>query len=381
MNLLKPRIDWLLIFLPITLAMEFVPPLHHQTGLFICSCLALIPLAGWMGKATEHLAERCGPTLGGLLNATFGNAAELIIALIALHKGMIEVVKASITGSIVGNLLLVLGLSMLAGGVRFKVQYFNGTQARAAATAMIISSVALFLPTVYHYMAERMGGFDLHVEENLSVAIAAVILFTYASHLVFSLKTHRHVPVEGHHGKSPAKKEENEEEKDGLHGPVWSLQKAGVVLLVSTVLVALLSEMMVGSLEAAKESFGFTDMFLGVFVIAIVGNAAEHSASVLMALKNKMQISIEIAVGSSLQVAMLIAPLLVFASHLFGHPITLEFAIPEVVAVFASVWIISHVCGDGESNWVEGLQLLALYAVLGALFYFLPGETSSVAGH
>jgi Ca2+:H+ antiporter len=389
---LRPRLDWLLIFVPIAVALRFVPALENPTALFVVSCLAIIPLAGWMGKATEHLAEHLGQGVGGLLNATFGNAAELIIALFALSRGLTGVVKASITGSIIGNILLVLGLSFLAGGVKFRRQEFNRVAAGISATALTLAAIALVIPTVFHQAAAQVpvaqGGWTPEKEQGLSLAIAVVLFLTYALTLFFTLVTHREL-FGGEESKGVAREAGEEltrmEAEAGAHAP-WSVGKAVGVLVGATAFVALISEFLVGAIEQARESLGLTEVFVGVIVVAIIGNAAEHSSAILLALRNKMDISIGIAVGSSLQIALFVAPVLVFASYLFGTPMDLEFTVPEVVAVVASIIIVEQISSDGESNWIEGLQLLSVYAVLAVLFYFLPdvhagAHAGAVTGH
>lgn len=369
---LKPSLDWLLICVPIAIAMRFIPALENPTALFIVSCLAVIPLAGWMGKATEHLAEHLGQGIGGLLNATFGNAAELIIALFALHKGLEGVVKASITGSIIGNLLLVLGLSIIAGGSKHKTQTFDKTAAGASATALTLAGIALLIPSVFHLVGDNVsvaqGGWTPQKEQTLSLAIAIVLILTYIGTLVFSLVTHKELFV-GESMQGCAQEVGHESEESGEH---WTKGKSILVLLIATAFVALISEFLVGAVEAARGALGFTEVFVGVIVVAIIGNAAEHSSAVLMAMRNKMDLTLGIALGSSLQIALFVAPVLIFASYAFGKPMNLEFTIPEVVAVFAAILIVQQICSDGESNWVEGLQLLSVYAILGILFYFLP---------
>jgi len=357
----KPSLNWLLVFIPVALLIRFLPSLHNETVLFICSGLAIIPLAGLMGEATEELARRLGQGIGGLLNATFGNAAELIIALLALSKGLVGVVKASITGSIIGNILLVLGVSIMAGGVKHPNQHFNRTAVRSSTTSLALAAIALLIPTVFHFTASTLpGGWSPAVEQKLSLAIAMVLFATYACTLGFSLKTHKQLftgPI-------------GEKEDAGDDG--WSRAKSIWVLCVATALVAMMSEFLVETVESARAKFGFTEVFVGVIVVAIIGNAAEHSTAVLMALKNKMDLSLGIAIGSSLQIALFVAPILVFVSPAFGHPMDLEFSIPEVVAVIVAVYIVSQISGDGESNWLEGLQLLSVYVILALLFYFLP---------
>lgn len=357
---LKFSLSWFLVFVPIAIALRFWPGGANPTALFICSAIGIIPLAGWMGRATEALAARMGEGIGGLLNATFGNAAELIIAVIALSKGLTSVVKASITGSIIGNILLVLGLSIVCGGTKYSEQKFNRTGARTSAISLSLAAVALIIPTVFHMTAERTpGGWSPIVEHKLSLAIAIVLFLTYFCVLGFSLKTHKHF----------FQSAEGELEEKGEH---WSRGKAALILLIATAFVALLSEFLVGTIENVRASFGITEIFVGVIIVAIVGNAAEHSTAVLMALKNKMDLSVGIAIGSSLQIALFVAPVLVFVSYLFGQPMDLEFSRPEVFAVVASVYILFQISGDGETNWIEGVQLLSLYVILGILFFYLP---------
>ncbi len=384
----KPSLDWLLIFVPVAIAMRFIPGLYNPTWLFVVSCIAIIPLASWMGKATEHLAEHLGQGIGGLLNATFGNAAELIIALFALSKGLEGVVKASITGSIIGNLLLVLGLSFVAGGAKFKEQIFNRTAASMSATALTLAAIALLIPSIFHQVAAQVpvaaGGWTPAKEQSLSLAIAVVLIVTYGFTLLFSLITHKKLFVgeamQGATQKVGEELERHEEPIEEMHKEVWSRGKSIVVLLVATGFVALISEFLVGAIEQARESLGLTEVFVGVIVVAIIGNAAEHSSAILMAMRNKMDLSLSIALGSSLQIALFVAPILIFASYLFGRPMNLEFTIPEVVAVIASVLIAEQISSDGESNWVEGVQLLSVYAVLAILFYFLPDVHAAATG-
>ncbi len=357
---LLPSLDWLLVFVPVALVLRFVPGAHNDTGLFVCSCLAIVPVAGWMGKATEKLAAHLGEGVGGLLNATFGNAAELIIALIALSKGLTTVVKASITGSIIGNLLLVFGVSALTGGLKQAHQRFNVTAARASATTLMLAAIALIVPTVFH--AAARGHWSPVAEQRLSVAISAVLIFSYAALMVFTLKTHTHLFAGGGHGPDT----EDEER--------WSKGRSILVLSIATCVAAVLSEFLVGSIEAAQKRFGLTEVFVGVVIVAIIGNAAEHSTAVLAAFKNKMDMSLSIAIGSSVQIALFVAPILVFASYLFGRPMDLEFTLPEIVSVVVSVLVVMQISGDGESNWLEGVLLLAVYAILGMLFFFLPAS-------
>ena len=298
--------------------------------------------------------------MGGLLNATFGNAAELIIAGIALSKGLTNVVKASITGSIIGNVLLVLGLSILFGGVRYKEQYFNRAGARTSVTSLSLAAIGLIIPTVFHLTAySSPAGWSALAEQKLSLGIAVILFLTYFCVLGFSLRTHKYFFQCG---------EQDVEES----GTQWSARKAVITLLIATAIVALLSEFLVGTIETVRHSFGLTEVFIGVIVVAIVGNAAEHSTAILVAMKNKMNLSVGIAIGSSLQIALFVAPVLIFLSYLLGRPMDLEFSLPEVFAVVASVYILFQISGDGETNWIEGIQLLSVYAILGILFFYLP---------
>jgi Ca2+:H+ antiporter len=340
--------------------LRFWPGGISPTALFVCSALGIIPLAGWIGRATEALAARVGEGLGGLLNATFGNAAELIIAGVALSKGLTGVVKASLTGSIIGNVLLVLGLSILLGGAKYKEQRFSGSAARTSAVSLSLAAIGLIIPTVFHLTAHSSpGGWNPLVEQKLSLAIAVVLFLTYFCMLGFSLWTHKHL-FQGAHKHA---------EESVLQ---WSRGKAITILLIATAFVALLSEFLVGTIENVRDSVGLTEVFVGVIVVAIVGNAAEHSSAIVMAMKNKMDLSIGIAIGSSLQIALFVAPVLIFLSYLFGRPMDLEFTVPEVLAVVASVYILFQICEDGETNWIEGVQLLSVYVILGILFFYLP---------
>ncbi len=352
-------LDWLVLAVPAAFAIRLVPAWNNASLLFVVAGVGIIPLAGWLGRATEQIAAHTGAGIGGFLNATFGNAAELIIALMALSKGLTTVVKASLTGSIIGNLLLVLGASAFAGGLRFSHQRFNKTAARVSATAMSMGAAALIIPTVFHVTANaRPGGWSAAAEQKLSLAIAVVLFLTYVATLLFSLKTHKALFV----GQSEAEK----------HEPTSSLARAVMLLGMATILIAFLSEFLVGSIEAARQSLGLTQTFVGVIVVALVGNAAEHTTAVWAALKNKMDLSLNIAVGSSLQIALFVTPMLVFASYAFSRPMDLEFSLPEIVAIAVAIWIAQQISGDGESNWLEGVQLLSVYVIMAILFFFLP---------
>lgn len=355
----KPSpLDYFLVFVPGVIVLELVAPELH-TWIFACACVAVIPLAGWLGKATEHLAERTTEGIGGLLNATFGNAAELIIALLALRRGLTEVVKASITGSIIANLLLILGGAFLAGGVRYKEQDFKEAGARVQATMLTLASIALIMPAVFHHL----GG-SAAAERTLSLEISVVLMVSYGLLLLFSLHTHKQLFT--------GTAAEAAHVEDEGRAP-WSLKRSLGVLVGSAALIGWMSEILVGSVEAAAETLGMTEVFVGVIVVAVVGNAAEHSTAILMAWKNRMDLAIGIAVGSSIQIALFVAPLLVFVSLFLGPtPMDLVFTPAEVIAIALAILITGQIAGDGRSNWLEGAQLLVVYVVLGIAFYFLP---------
>ncbi len=354
-QLLQPSLNWLLLFIPAAVWLEHTSPDSHS-AIFACACLSVLPLAGWMGRATEHLAERTGEGVGGLLNATFGNAAELIIAIMAMRRGLYDVVKASLTGSIIGNILLVLGAACLAGGWKFKVQRFNASAARNQSTMLTLAVVGLVVPAAFHYL----GGKERIHEADLSLEISVVLLITYALSLFFSLHTHKRL-----FSAAP--------EAEEVRHPSWSLTRSLSLLFASTALIAWMSEILVGSVEQAAHTMGMTSVFVGVIVVAIIGNAAEHSTAIMVAMKNRMDLSLGIAIGSSIQIALFVAPLLVVASRYLGpRPMDLVFTPAEVVATGLAVTITGQVSSDGESNWFEGVQLLAVYVILALLFYFLP---------
>jgi len=346
-------LNFLLIFIPVAVALELMHA--GAVWIFLCSCLAIIPLAGIMGQATEKLAERAGAGIGGLLNATFGNAAELIIAIVAMNRGLYSVVKASLTGSIIGNILVVLGVSVLAGGLKYSRQKFNATAASMGATLMALSTIGLVIPDVYHLVEGARA--RIH-EQDMSLLIALVLIVTYGLSLIFSLKTHKYLYV------GPSDEADQPKEQIGIARPV-------LVLLAATAGVAIMSEFLVGAVEATAKTLGMSDIFVGVIIVAVIGNAAEHSTAVMVAMKNKMELALNIAIGSSIQIALFVAPVLVFLSYAFGRPMDLLFTNLEVLAVGVAVWVLSLVCNDGESNWMEGVQLLAVYLILAVAFYFL----------
>ncbi|MEO3706426.1 calcium/proton exchanger [Trichormus azollae] len=345
----------LLVFIPISLAAHFLE--WGELIVFITAGLAILPLAAWMGAATEEIAVVVGPSLGGFLNATFGNATELIIALVALNAGLIDVVKASITGSIIGNLLLVMGLSMLLGGLRYKEQTFQSVVARVNASSMNLAVIAILLPTAMNYTSI---GISERTLQNLSLAVAVVLILVYALTLLFSMKTHAYLYDVG-----VAEIEIEAEEKPNIW--IWT-----GVLLVCTLFVALESELLVDTLEVATSKLGLTALFTGVILLPIVGNAAEHATAVTVAMKNKMDLSLSVAVGSSMQIALFVAPVLVIAGRFMNQPMDLDFNPFELVAVAVAVLIANSISYDGKSNWLEGTLLLAAYTVLGFAFYFHP---------
>lgn len=365
-------LNLLLVFVPIAAAMRFaweVPALW----VFVVSGAAIIPLAGLMGKSTEMLAHRLGPGIGGLLNASFGNAAEMIIAVFALKAGLIDVVKASITGSILGNVLLVLGASFFAGGLRFRRQKFNATAAGMSATLLALAAAALLVPAIFH--AHLVFHKETAPEKELSLEIAIVLFVVYVLLLLFSLKTHKHLyneePEPEDQADRPLPFSETTHETEEAN--VWSQKTSIIVLLAATSCVALMSEILVGAIEETAHQLGWTQLFVGVFVVAVIGNAAEHSTAILAALKNRMELGFQIAIGSGLQIALFVAPLLVFVSYLPGFErLDLIFSMLEVVSIGVSVLIVGLVAYDGESNWMEGLLLLAVYVILGIAFYHLP---------
>jgi Ca2+:H+ antiporter len=358
---LKPSLYWFLAFIPISVYLEHS---HAQAHLwiFFASCVAIIPLAGLLGEATEHIAERAGEGIGGLLNATFGNAAELIIAIVALRAGYIDVVKASLTGSVIGNILLVLGAAFLAGGFYHKVQQFNPMAARTQAAMLVLASIAFIIPALFHYLRPP----DIIINEDaISLAVAALLIVVYALSLVFALRTHKEL-FQGSL-EQPSREEQHPSQP-------WSWRVALLVLGVSTFFIAWMSEILVGSVEQAAEAVGMSSLFVGIIVVAIVGNAAEHSTAVLAAIKNRMDLSFGIAIGSSTQIALFVAPLLVFLSYVIApQPIDLVFTRGEVLAVLLSTFMVAFAAGDGRSNWFMGAQLLAVYLILAVAFYFTPG--------
>jgi Ca2+:H+ antiporter len=339
-----------LLMLPVSIVLGYV--LHAPAvWVFVTACLGVLPLAGYMGEATEHLAHRTSPTIGGLLNATFGNAAELIIAIVALRAGLVDLVKASITGSILGNLLLILGLAIVAGGLNRSELRFNRTSAGMSSGMLALAVVALVFPALFHGLHPEASA-ELHMSE----AVAVILLVTYGFSLLFTLKTHRRLfGAEAH----------------PLDGPVWSVGRALLVLCSATVGVAIESELLVHAATAATEALGLSTVFLGLIVIPIIGNAAEHAAAVVLARKGQIELGFQIALGSSTQVALLVAPVLVFAGLILGQGMNLVFRPFEVLALGMATIVTAIITLDGESHWFEGVQLLAVYALVAVGAYFL----------
>jgi Ca2+:H+ antiporter len=345
------NLDLLLVFVPIAILSEFLhwPPLL----VFAISALAVVPLASLIGQATEELAAHTGPRLGGFLNATLGNAAELIITIFAIRAGLLELVKASITGSILGNVLLVLGLSILLGGLKNGAQRFDRSHAGLNSTMLILAVVGLGIPSLFSHAIEVK---DHMAVEYLSLGVALVLIVIYGLSLIYAFFT------------LPDGKED--EEAHIQRG--WNTSKASGILLAATLLIAWLSEILVGAVEPVIEVVGVTEFFLGIVIIPLVGNVAEHLVGVQMAIKNRMELSLAISVGSSLQIALFVAPALVFISLLMGNPLTLVFNQFELISLVAAVLIAALVSLDGESNWLEGAQLLVVYIIIGLAFFYLP---------
>ena len=355
----------LLIFLPISIAGHYLE--WGETLVFITSAVAIIPLAAFMGLATEEIAVVVGPNLGGLLNATFGNATELIIALVALRGGLIDVVKATLTGSIIGNLLLVMGFAMLLGGLRYKEQVFQQTAAGMNASVMNLAVIAILLPTAVEYTSTGIGEESI---QKLSVAVAVVLIIVYGLSLLFSMKTHSYLYDVGM--ADLELEPENSEEESAHHQTKPKLWTWVPILLVVTLGVAIASELLVESLEVATESLGLSSLFTGVILLPIIGNAAEHATAVTVAMKNKMDLSVSVVMGSSLQIAFFVAPVLVIAGWFMGQPMDLNFNPFELVAVVVAVSIVNSISSDGRSNWLEGTLLLATYLIIALAFFFHP---------
>jgi Ca2+:H+ antiporter len=349
---------WLLIAVPVAVVVHYAMPHAALLG-FILVCVAIVPLAGLLGLATEKLAARVGDAIGGFLNATLGNAAELIIALVALRAGMLDIVKASITGSIIGNLLLVMGAAFLAGGLRHPVQTFATIGARSQVGMMALAAMAILIPSI---VATVGGGKFVAQSVNFSIVVSVVLLAVYLLSLVFSLRTHAHLfsgdpAASGHEA----------------HGAAWSLSLTVGVMVIVTLMIVWMSEILVATVEHASQALGLTNLFVGVVVVAVVGNAAEHSTAVLMALRNRMEIALNIAVGSTTQIALFVAPLLVLLSLAIAPaPLSLAFTGVEVFLVLMATFVASILLVDGKSTWFTGVQLLAVYLVMAITVFGVP---------
>jgi Ca2+:H+ antiporter len=362
---LKPSINWLLVFIPIALALEHAhasPPL-----VFFSAALAIVPIAALIVRSTEQISTRTGDAIGGLLNATFGNAPELIISLVALRAGLLDMVRASIIGAILANLLLALGIGFVIGARRHGDQEFNARATRVYSTMMLLAAMSLIIPSAFSRAFAPEG--EVRQELMLNLGIAGVLLFAYVLYLVFSLKTHKRTfeSVGGEEG--------------GHHheGPAWSMPRAVGSLVFASVLAAWMSEVLVGAAEGTGEALGMSQIFIGIVFVAVVGGAAESGSAIAMAAKNKMDLSIGIALGSSIQIALFVAPVLVFASYFIApQPLELSFSRAEIGSLFLGVLIGSIVCGDGRTNWFKGVQLITFYAIIAMMFYFMPDVA---AGH
>lgn len=354
------RIAWwiLVAAIPVALILEFTH--GDKILLFIASAMAVLPVAAWIGHATEHLAVRMGSTLGALFNATFGNLAEMIIAVLAIRAGLPEVVKASLTGSIVGNLLFVGGLAMLLGGWKRENQRFTVLAAESQAGQLVLAVAAFLIPALFLRTAAQAHHPELI--HQVSLGTSGILIATYAAGLFFSFKTHKHLmslPREGEEGAPD-------------HGTTWPVKKAVLVLLGASSLMGLVAEGLVHAVEEVGKQWGMNEVFLGFVVVAIVGNAAEHSTAVVLAMKNQMDTALNIAMQSSVQIAIFVTPLLVFLSYPLGHPLDLIFTPFEMLAVVLTIGIFAYLVINGETNWYEGVQLLALYAIIAVAMYFLP---------
>ncbi len=348
MKLLK----YMLVFIPISFIAEFV--MHVSPSImFILAALSIVPLAGLMGEATEEISFYSGPKIGGFLNGTFGNATELIISFFALKEGLFDVVKSSIAGSVIGNILLVLGASMLAGGLKHKTQTFNKRVVEVSSSMLLFAVVGLCVPALFTHTVDPTLLNTRY--EGLSIIVAIVMLSIYILSLIFSFFTHKDIYTVSHEEEGSAK---------------WTLKKAIAILVIATVLIAIESEFLVSGIESITSSLGLSEFFVGIILIPIIGNAAEHSTSIVMAMKNKMDVALEIAIGSSLQIILFVAPVLIFLSLLFT-PMSIVFNEFELIGLIVAVLIANRVSNDGESNWLEGVQLLAVYLIVAASFFIL----------
>ncbi|MBN1680317.1 MAG: calcium/proton exchanger [Anaerolineae bacterium] len=347
------NLNTLLVFVAVAVGLKIGG--GDDVALFATSALAIIPLAGLIGTATEEIAARTSPQIGGLLNATLGNAAELIITVLALREGLVELVRASIIGSVLGNLLLVMGLAIMLGGLKNGIQVFDRRRAGMNATLLILAFMALAIPSLFD--ATFVENQEFESELLLSEGIALILILLYIANVVYSLTV-------GRHSKPDA--------SGGHHEPTWTPQIAVAVLAAATLGIVIMSEFLVGSVEPVVEKLGWSELFVGVIIVPIIGNVAEHLVAVQVALKNRMELSVSIALGSSIQIALFVAPVLVFVSLLFEKKLILAFTLPEVIALAAASYVSALVAEDGESNWFEGLMLLAVYVIVALAFFLLP---------
>ena len=357
---LRHPINWFLLFIPLTVVLEH---LHGMPApvLFFSAALAILPIAALIVASTEQLSTRTGDAIGGLLNATFGNAPELIIALVALKAGLLDMVRASLAGAILANLLMAMGLAFLLGGLRFHEQRFNPLATRAYSSMMFLAAVSMTVPSAYS-RAFGLNG-PLRGEQMLNVGIAILLLIAYALYLLFSLKTHPHafasVDIETSGGHDLERH--------------WSVTRAVATLVVASLLAAWMSEILVGAAEGTGKALGMSQVFIGIVFVAIVGGAAESGSAVAMGRKNKMDLAVGIALGSCIQIALFVAPVLVLASYFLApQPLQLAFGRAEIGALFMAVFCGAIVCGDGQSNWYKGVQLITVYAIIALMFYFIP---------
>jgi Ca2+:H+ antiporter len=346
---LRPSLDWLLVLVPLSAVLQLAG--GNELLIFLTSAGAILPLAGLIGRSTDQLALHTGPRIGGLVNATFGNVTELVIAFFLILDDQVDIVKASLTGSIIGNLLLVLGLSFLLGGLKHEEQTYNARAASIHATSLVLAVTGLLMPALF-----ALGGRESFAQrEVVSGTVAAVLMILYAAALLFTLVTHEHL------FRTPLPEEH----------PEWSRRQAVGMLLVATAFVALEAEFLVSSLEPALEDLGLSEFFVGLIVIPIIGNAAEHSSAIMFALRDKVDVTLEIAIGSSTQIALFVAPALVFISLFVGHPMDFVFSTFEVAAVALSTVLVFMISSDGRSNWLEGAQLTGAYAIMAISFFFV----------
>ena len=366
----------LLIFTPIAIALEFINTDHIV--IFVVASVALIPLAKLIGDSTEHLSVHYGATLGSLLNVTFGNAAEIIIAIVAINAGLIDLVKASITGAILGNILLIFGLSILAGGIRYKEQYFSQENVGLQSSMLFLAIIGLAIPTILvNTLNADSTNTSIENQSNiqlLSDILAFLLLAIYIAGIIFTFFTHKHLFLtQFHFDHKKDQKEEGRIKEEGHSSSAtsWSKRKSFVFLGLSMAGVIAISEILVGSVEVTAKQFGFGELFVGAIIIGIVGNAAEHSSAIVLARKGKIELSIGIAAGSGTQIALFVVPILVIAGILMNQPFSLVFTLFELVTIFLAAIILNLISRDGKSNWFEGILLTFVYVIIAIGFFFI----------